>query len=109
MATETFAHSTIHTMKEAVSYSEGSIVSKVIAKSENVNLTLFAFDANQNLSKHSSPFNAMIQILEGSARIEIGDKFFDLDSGKMIIMPADIPHAVEAKGKFKMMLTMFKI
>ena len=109
MAQEAFRHSTIYTLSEAVLYSEGSIVSKVIAKSKNVNLTLFAFDAGQNLSKHSSPFNAMIQLLDGSARIEIGEESYELSSGNMIIMPANVPHAVEAMGRFKMMLTMFKV
>ncbi|HUS86722.1 MAG TPA: cupin domain-containing protein [Bacteroidales bacterium] len=109
MSAEAFVHSTIYNLKDSVSYSENSIVSKVIAKSENVNLTLFAFDAGQNLSKHTSPFDAMIQVLEGKVQIEIGDDRYDLEEGKMIIMPANVPHAVEAADRFKMLLIMFRI
>jgi len=108
MTKETFTHSTIYTLTDTVAYSENSIVSKVISRSENANLTLFAFDAGQSLTKHTSPFNAMIQLLEGTARIEIGETSFDLSGGNMIIMPANIPHAVEATSRFKMMLTMIK-
>lgn len=108
MITESFSHSTIYNLKDTVSYSENSIVSKVISRSDNTNLTLFAFDAGQSLTSHTSPFNAMIQLLEGSARIEIGTDRYDLEEGQMIIMPADVPHAVEASSRFKMMLTMFK-
>ncbi|TFH39739.1 MAG: cupin domain-containing protein [Bacteroidia bacterium] len=108
MSAEAFIHSKIYNTREAVSYSENSIVSKVISKSENVNLTLFAFDAKQSLSKHTSPFNAMIQVLEGTVRIEIGEDSYNLEEGNMIIMPANVPHAVEATSRFKMMLTMIK-
>ena len=109
MTTEALNKATIYRLKDSVAFSENSIVSKVIAKSDKVNLTLFAFDKGQNLSRHSSPFNALIQILEGSARIEIGENSFELDEGQVIIMPADIPHAVESVTAFKMLLTMYKL
>lgn len=108
MSTIAFNTSTIYDTRDAVSYSENSVVSKVIAKSDKVNITLFAFDEGQSLTRHTSPFNAMIQVLDGKARIEIGEKSYDLAEGKMIIMPANIPHAVEATERFKMMLTMIK-
>lgn len=108
MATIAFNTSTIYNTPEAVSYSENSVVSKVIAKSDNVNITLFAFDKGQSLTRHTSPFDAMIQVLEGTVRIDIGENSFKLSSGEMIIMPANVPHAVEATSRFKMMLTMIK-
>lgn len=108
MTKEPFSDSRVYDLKDSVEYSEGSIVSKVIAKNEFLNLTLFAFDQGQGLSRHTSPYNAMIQVVDGSARIEIGETGYNLDQGKMIIMPSDIPHAVEAITPFKMLLTMFK-
>jgi quercetin dioxygenase-like cupin family protein len=109
MTKEVFSDSKIYKLRETVTYAEGSIVSKVIARNQTINLTLFAFDKGQNLTKHSSPFTAMIQILDGSAIIEIGEGRHTLQQGEMIIMPANIPHAVESVTQFKMLLTMFKL
>jgi quercetin dioxygenase-like cupin family protein len=71
-------------------------------------VTLFAFDEEQKLSEHTAPFDALVQILEGEAEISISGKKFLLKHGDSIIMPAHIPHAVEAIKKFKMILTMIK-
>ncbi|MFO7874593.1 MAG: cupin domain-containing protein [Bacteroidales bacterium] len=72
------------------------------------NISLFAFDKGQQLSEHPAPFEAMIQILEGTAEITIDKKPYRLQEGETIIMPPDIPHAVYAEEKFKMLLTMIK-
>lgn len=109
MTKEAFSDSKIYNLKDTVTYAQGSIVSKVIARNLTINLTLFAFDKGQNLTKHSSPFTAMIQILDGSAIIEIGESRHTLQQGEMIIMPADVPHAVESVTQFKMLLTMFRL
>jgi quercetin dioxygenase-like cupin family protein len=69
---------------------------------------LFAFDKDQQLSEHSAPFDALIQILDGKAKITIDGKPYELKAGQSIIMPANIPHAVYAVEKFKMLLTMIK-
>ena len=103
-----FAHSIIFRFHESVSYAEGGIVSKQIIRKENGNITLFAFDTEEGLSEHTSPFDALIQVIEGKARITIGGKAFILEAGDSIIMPADIPHAVFALKKFKMILTMIR-
>jgi quercetin dioxygenase-like cupin family protein len=94
--------------KELVDYSDGSIVSKLILKKEAGNITLFSFDKGQSLSEHTAPFDAVVQIVEGSAEILIDGKSYLLDENETIIMPADIPHAVKAPEKFKMLLTMIK-
>jgi quercetin dioxygenase-like cupin family protein len=103
-----FNHSTKYRLKESVAYAEGSVVSKIITRDNAGNVTLFAFDAGQNLSEHTAPFDAIIQILDGNAVIYIDRNPYKLSDGEMIIMPANIPHAVEADGRFKMLLTMIK-
>jgi len=101
-------HSEVFGFAEKVDYSSDGIVSKRIIQKSIGNITLFAFDKGQELSEHSAPFDALIQVLEGSAQIIIGGKPFDVPSGHSIIMPANIPHAVKATSKFKMLLTMIK-
>lgn len=108
MALNTFEKSKKYTLKESVSYAEGSVVSKIVQKNDAGNITLFAFAEGQNLSEHTAPFDALVQIIEGSANIIIDGKSHLLTEGEIIIMPAGIPHAVEAKTAFKMLLTMLK-
>ncbi len=103
---ETVEKSKIFRVSESIKYASGSIVSKVIAKQQGGNITLFAFDRGQALSEHSAPFDALVQIVEGDAEIIINKVPYHLKSGESIIMPANIPHAVSATGKFKMQLTM---
>jgi quercetin dioxygenase-like cupin family protein len=91
-----------------INYQEGSIVSRVILKAETGNVTLFAFDSGQELSEHSAPFDALVQVLDGEAEIRISAKPFMLKSGEIIIMPANDPHALKAVKRFKMLLTMLK-
>jgi len=95
-------------IKDAVEYSSDSVVSKMLIKKETGNLTLFAFDKGQSLSEHTAPFDAAVLILDGTAEIIIGGKSYILNEGEFVIMPADIPHAVKAAEKFKMLLTMIK-
>ncbi|MDT8402573.1 MAG: cupin domain-containing protein [Bacteroidales bacterium] len=108
MTKQTFNHSEIYSLKESVRYSKGSVVSKIIQKSEKGNLTLFAFDEGQNLSEHTAPYEAMVYIIDGQARVIIDKKEHLLDEGSFIIMPANIPHALEAVTEFKMLLVMIR-
>ena len=100
--------SEILTMAELVSYQEGSIVSRQITKAEAGNVTLFAFDQGQELSEHTAPFDALVHVVDGEAEIIISGKSFNLKAGDAIVMPADEPHAVKAREKFKMLLTMIR-
>ena len=93
---------------ELVAYQDGSIVSKVLLKQKGGNVTLFAFDAGQELSEHTAPFDAMASILDGEAEITIAGHPTIVVAGETIIMPADIPHALKAHTRFKMMLTMIR-
>lgn len=99
---------TAFTPKERIVYAEGSIVSQQLTKNEAGNITLFAFDKGQQLSEHSAPFDAVIQILEGEAEIRIDGIPHHLIADQMIIMPADVPHAILATTRFKMLLIMIK-
>lgn len=91
-----------------VEYAEGAIVSRTIAENDAGTLTLFAFDAGQGLSEHSTPFDAIVQILEGEGELTIGGNTFRAATGQLVVMPANLPHAVRAPKRFKMLLTMFR-
>jgi len=95
-------------MAELVAYQDGSVVSRQITKAEAGNVTLFAFDKDQELSEHTAPFDALLHVLEGEAEIKISGKPYHLKAGDAIIMPADEPHAVLAFQRFKMLLTMIR-
>jgi quercetin dioxygenase-like cupin family protein len=93
----------------AVAYSDGAIVSKTILdKKQAGSLTLFAFDAGQGLSEHTSPYDATVMIAEGKARITIGGKVLTASAGELVIMPAHVPHDVWADERFKMLLIMIR-
>ena len=93
---------------EMVSYQEGSVVSRQITKADAGNVTLFAFDEGQELSEHTAPYDALLHLLEGQAEIHISGQPYELGAGEAIILPANAPHAVKAKTKFKMLLTMIR-
>ncbi len=95
-------------LKEYIEYSAGSVVSRTLKENKAGTITLFAFDAGQGLSEHSAPFDAVVQVIDGEGRFIIGGEEHDLKSGQLIIMPASVPHAVRAKQKFKMLLTMLR-
>lgn len=97
-----------HDLAEMVAYADGSIVSRTISDSDQGTITLFSFDAGQNLSEHTAPFDAFVQILDGEAELQIGGKPVIAKAGQLVIMPANVPHAVVAARKFKMMLTMIR-
>ena len=91
-----------------VSYQDGSIVSRTIIDKNEGTVTLFAFDEEQRLSTHSAPFDALVQIVEGTGIIQIEDEIFEIQAPGAIIMPANKPHSVAGKGKFKMALIMIR-
>lgn len=91
-----------------IGYSYGAIVSKTIVDTPAGTITLFAFDKGQKLSEHTAPYNAVVQIIDGSAKLTIGGANVTAPAGHIIIMPANMPHAVNAEEKFKMLLTMIR-
>ena len=93
---------------DAVSYQNGSIVSKQIIKKSNGNITLFAFDKNESLTEHTSPYEAVVYMVDGEMEITIGGTPYNVKAGEILIMPANIPHGLKAVLKSKMLLTMIK-
>ena len=91
-----------------VDYQNGAVVSRQIVKADGGNVTLFAFDRGQELSEHTAPYDALVHVLDGQTEIRISGKSYELNTGDAIIMPANIPHAVKAILRFKMLLTMIK-
>lgn len=91
-----------------VTYADDSIVSKTIIDKSAGTITLFAFDKGQKLSEHTAPYDAVVQVLDGSADITIGGKSTAVCARQLIIMPANVPHSVTAKEKFKMLLIMIR-
>ena len=101
-------HATPLSLKELVQYDEGKVASMTLAQETGVGITVFAFDAGEGVSTHSAPGDAMVQILEGDAEITIDGEKHILKEGEIIVMPKNIPHAVKAVTKFKMILTVVK-
>ncbi len=91
-----------------VEYSTDSIVSKTILDKPVGTITLFAFDEGQKLSEHTAPYDAVVQVLDGRTRLTIGGQDQEVGEGEIIIMPADVPHSVNAEERFKMLLTMIR-
>ncbi len=93
---------------DLIEYQKGAVVSRTIISNKAGTVTLFAFDAGQGLSEHTAPFEALVTLLDGEAKIIIAGETFHLQAGEMIIMPAHQPHAVQATRKFKMLLIMIR-
>lgn len=92
-------------LEDEISYQRGQVVSKTLVQNKNVSLTLFSFDKGEEISTHSSDGDAMVTILDGTARLTVGDEEFVLSKGETIIMPNHVPHAVYGEEQFKMLLT----
>jgi quercetin dioxygenase-like cupin family protein len=93
---------------DLVNYQEGAVVSRTLLKRPTATVTVFAFDAEQGLSEHTSPFEALLQVLEGQAEITIAGKPLATGAGECVLLPANQPHAVKATTPFKMLLTMIR-
>ncbi len=102
------ATATVFSPLERIEYSKNSVVSQQITKNKAGNITLFSFDEGQQLSEHSAPFDAVVQVIDGTAEIHIAGEPYAVKTGEMIILPANIPHAVYATTAFKMLLTMIR-
>ena len=95
-------------LDELVDYVPGSVVSSTLVKNAAGTITLFAFDAGQGLSEHSAPYDAVVQVLDGAVALSIGGKPVPAAAGETVLMPANVPHAVQASQRFKMVLTMIR-
>ena len=84
------------------------MVSREIIKQKAGTVTVFAFDQGQGLSEHTAPFDALVHVLDGEAEVTIGGRAQAVGSGQAILMPANIPHALQARVPFKMLLVLIK-
>jgi quercetin dioxygenase-like cupin family protein len=91
-----------------IAYQDGAVVSRTLAKRSGGTITLFAFDQGQGLSEHTAPFDALVQILDGEAVLTIGGQAVPARAGQSVLMPAGVPHALQATARFKMLLTMVR-
>jgi quercetin dioxygenase-like cupin family protein len=96
------------TLKQLIEYSDGSVVSRTLIDNAAGTLTLFAFDADQGLSEHSAPFDAVVQVIDGQVEVVVGGEKLLASSGDMVIMPANVPHSMRSSQRFKMLLTMLR-
>ena len=97
-----------HLLVNLVDYEKGRVVSRTFAQNDALSLTLFAFDQGEGLSTHAAPGDAMVQVLDGEVSLTIGGKEVIARAGEVVVMPADIPHSVNAVKPFKMLLTVVK-
>ena len=95
-------------LEQELDYVPGAVVSRTIAKTKGATLTLFAFGAGQELSEHTAPFDAFVQVLDGTVELTIGGQPVLARAGETVLMPANVSHAVRAVEPFKMLLSMVR-
>ena len=95
-------------LAELLDYAPGAVVSRALAKASGGSVTLFAFEAGQELSEHTAPFDALVEVLDGEVELVIGGETVLAHAGETVLMPANVPHAVRARARFKMLLTMVR-
>ncbi len=105
---KTFEKATVLNFKAMIDYAEGGVVSKQVLKNSAGNITLFSFDKEEGLSEHSTPYDALVEVIEGVVEITIVGEKFMLSEGDSVIMPATVPHSLHGVERFKMLLTMIK-
>lgn len=98
----------VKNLLDMLQYQDGSIVSRVLLKNKGGTVTLFAFDTGEGLSEHTAPFDALVVVTDGEAEVEIAGESFKVRQGETIILPANLPHAVKATTRFKMLLIMIR-
>ncbi len=95
-------------LNDIIAYQDGTIASRMIVVSKAGSITLFSFDAGEEISEHTAPYDAVVTVLDGECEVTLNDDQYRLKEGETIIFPANAPHAVRAVTRFKMMLTMIR-
>ena len=98
----------VYALASHVEYADDSVVSKTLVNKMVGTLTLFAFAAGQGLSEHTAPYDAVVEILDGTVQVTVDGETFTARTGELVIMPADVPHALHGEERFKMLLTMIR-
>lgn len=94
--------------KDIISVEEQQVSSLTLVQRPGLAMTLLSLDKDTAIGGHSSPGDALVQILSGSADITIGDEHYTVRAGQSIVMPANVPHALRAPEAFQMLLTVVK-
>jgi len=100
--------SEVNRLTDLVDYQQDSVVSRTIIKGKTGTVTAFAFDEGQGLSEHTAPYDALVHVIDGRAKITVSGETLELGQGEAVILPANEPHALEAAQRFKMVLTMIR-
>jgi len=95
-------------INDLIAYQPGTVASRMIVFKKAGTITVFSFDSGEGLSEHTAPYDAVLTVTDGEAEVQIAGAPFTVRQGEMIIMPANKPHAVFAKQRFKMTLTMIR-
>lgn len=95
-------------LTDLVQYQDGSVVSRSVLKKDSGSVTLFAFAEGEGLSEHTAPYDAIVYVSEGAARVAVAESVHDVKGGELLLLPAGVPHALKAVSGFKMMLIMLK-
>ncbi len=106
--TKNIEHSQAHDLADLLEYVDGSIVSRTLTDKKTGTITLFAFAQGEGLSEHSAPFDAFVQVVDGELLLTIGGKEVPAKTGQVVVMPADVPHALRAVQPSKMLLVMIR-
>ena len=95
-------------LQSLITPTEAGIASRILGRTTGGNLTLFAFDAGQGLTEHTSPFEAFVLVLDGVMTLTIGGKPVTATAGTIVRLPAHVPHALEAEEKSRLLLVMLR-
>jgi quercetin dioxygenase-like cupin family protein len=98
----------VRVLADLLAYQEGAVVSRVLLKKRSGTVTLFAFAAGEGLSEHTTPYEALLYVVDGAAEVTVGGTQHRVEAGQLIALPADVPHAVHAPADFKMLLVMIR-
>ncbi|EMB74123.1 hypothetical protein SMU40_04447 [Streptococcus mutans 15VF2] len=101
-------HSQVLDLKTEVPIEEEQILSKTLVQRKDLGMTVFSLDKDQEIGRHSSPGDAMVNVLSGLAKITVDEEVFEVAAGQTIVMPANIPHSLYAKEAFQMLLVVVK-
>jgi len=106
--TDQLAPATAHRVEGLVAVAPGAVVSRTLVRARGGNVTLFAFAEGQRLSEHTAPFDALVHVLDGELELTIGGTPVRAPAGHLVLMPADVPHALEALRPTRMLLVMVR-
>ncbi len=108
MAKSSLEPATTFDMKNLVALQPDSVVSRTLVAKQAGTITLFAFGKGQGLSEHTAPYDALVVVVEGEANFTVGEKHLSASEGQTLLLPANVPHALEATTDFQMLLVMIR-